>query len=240
MRRSAQACIFALLVGGCTTDPVMSPDLPLAERFELVALRDDAGNAVSLRKWTWPIKLGYVGDPDYRGDVVRHAELLGELAGVPVRHVEYEENLLVRIIPRRELAERANALAMELYGRDFGPGATRGFSCMVTMIGEDHRYWASVDIADDLAEPDVHRCIVQEMTQALGLTGDLDHPSLRRSRSDTAFASYDGSPVLTDHDIALIRILYDPRLRSGMRRDQAMPIVRRIVAEMEAQQEAGR
>lgn len=45
---------------------------------------------------------------------------------------------------------------------------------------------------------------------------------------------------LTDADLALFAILYDRRLMAGMTREEAMPIVRQIVAEMEAQQEAGR
>jgi hypothetical protein len=36
--------------------------------------------------------------------------------------------------------------------------------------------------------------------------------------------------LLTEHDEHLLRILYDPRLKPGMTAEEAMPLVRRIVA----------
>jgi Protein of unknown function (DUF2927) len=38
--------------------------------------------------------------------------------------------------------------------------------------------------------------------------------------------------VLTAHDELLLRILYDPRLEPGMTPATAMPLVRRIIAEL--------
>ncbi|MEM6677068.1 MAG: DUF2927 domain-containing protein [Pseudomonadota bacterium] len=69
-------------------------------------------------------------------------------------------------------------------------------------------------------------CIHEEITQALGLGND--HPEVRPSifNDDEEFA------LLTAHDEWLLRLLYDPRLRPGMTEAEAMPIVRRIVAEL--------
>ncbi len=69
-------------------------------------------------------------------------------------------------------------------------------------------------------------CIHEELTQTLGLMND--DPDVRPSifNDDQEFA------LLTEHDEYLFRILHDPRLRNGMNKDEAMPIVRRIIAEL--------
>lgn len=213
--------VLAFVLTGCATP---NPPLTLAERFERVALRDDAGRPVdNLMKWSRPIEVGYVGDPAYRDDVMRHAELLGQIAGLPVRYVEFEENMLVRIVDRLELRDQANAAAAGLYGRDFGPDVTSGFSCFASWHGSASRYYASVGIADDLPDWQIRRCIVQEMTQILGLFGDLD------GRTDTNFTSGGKVVDLTEDDIALLHILYDPRLVSGMSREQVLAILPDII-----------
>ena len=38
--------------------------------------------------------------------------------------------------------------------------------------------------------------------------------------------------LLTEHDEYLLRILYDPRLKAGMTREEGMPIVLEIVEEI--------
>jgi hypothetical protein len=67
-------------------------------------------------------------------------------------------------------------------------------------------------------------CLHEEIVQALGLAND--HPDVRPSifNDDGEFA------LLTEHDEHLLHILYDPRLKPGMTVDEAMPVVRRIVA----------
>jgi len=69
-------------------------------------------------------------------------------------------------------------------------------------------------------------CIVEELTQVLGLANDSDQvfPSIFNDRS------VDG--LLSGLDYVLLKILYDARLQPGMNADNALPIVREIVAEL--------
>ncbi len=69
-------------------------------------------------------------------------------------------------------------------------------------------------------------CLHEEMAQALGLPNDS--PTARPSifNDDEEFA------LLTRHDELLLRILYDRRLKPGMTKAQAVPIVRQIAAEL--------
>lgn len=70
-------------------------------------------------------------------------------------------------------------------------------------------------------------CIEEELTQGMGLIRDDDavRPSL--FNEDEEFA------LMTLHDELLMQILYDPRLKPGMSKAEAMPIVRRIAGELE-------
>ena len=207
----------ALVLSACTP-AVMDQDLALDERFDLVAFRDEDGRIVDeLFRWYQPLTVHYVGPPEFKPDVIAHMERLGDLTGLPTGEDDMFATMRVEI------------------GHDFADyGQLLGYECSVQYGGNGGR----VFIRDDLPPRVIRQCIVQEMTQALGLGGDLDDWDNYVSRPDTVFASFQIADDLTDHDIALIRILYDPRLRDGMSRAQAMPIVREIVAEME--QEAGR
>lgn len=68
-------------------------------------------------------------------------------------------------------------------------------------------------------------CLDEEVTQMFG--PQYDHPEVRPSmfNDDEEFL------YLTDHDEAMLRLIYDPRLRSGMTLAQTTPIVREILAE---------
>lgn len=84
--------------------------------------------------------------------------------------------------------------------------------------------------------PDSHRglrrdsCIAQELAHVTGLIFDTN------DRSDTVFGGWAGADRLTEVDYQLLRILFDPRLESGMTWAEAQPIVAQIIAEIETTQ----
>ncbi|MEM9783463.1 MAG: DUF2927 domain-containing protein [Pseudomonadota bacterium] len=77
-------------------------------------------------------------------------------------------------------------------------------------------------------------CVEEELAQAMGLPND--DPYVRPSvfNDDQEFA------LLTDHDEALLRILYDERLSPGMSEGEAMAIVPDIIAGMDVAKLSGR
>jgi hypothetical protein len=76
--------------------------------------------------------------------------------------------------------------------------------------------------------PDLSRtaCYHEEITQGLGLASDS--PAARPS----IFNDADEFAVVTWHDLALLRLHYDPRLRPGMTTEQALPLIRTIATEL--------
>lgn len=195
--------VLALVLAGCSS-PAMDPNLSLHDRFVLVALhRDDGSKVDDLLRWYAPLTVFYDGPEEYREDVFAHMELLGELTGLETG----EDEMFAK-------------MRVEISDRDTGS------TCEVQTSGGGARVY----IWEDLPPAHIRRCIVQEMTQALGLGGDLDGPV--GSRSDTAFASYGGSPNLTSYDIALIGILFDDRLRNGMSRERVLAVLPEIIADL--------
>ncbi|MEM7498014.1 MAG: DUF2927 domain-containing protein [Pseudomonadota bacterium] len=89
-------------------------------------------------------------------------------------------------------------------------------------------------IRDGLPPRLARACVEEELAQAMGLPND--DPNVRPSvfNDDQEFA------LLTDHDEALLRILYDPRLAPGMTEDEAMAIVPRIIDDLDTDAINGR
>lgn len=196
-----------LLLVGCASDPLSAPELSLAERFEAVALREDGRPAEELVKWSVPIRVMILGSQQYRSEVASHLQLLGQLTGLETEMDSLSPNMLVEFSLRNETAW-----------------------CEVAVFGRNGRLRAEITIRTDQSDANIRRCIVQEMTQALGLAEDLD------GRRDTTFSSGIGTDHLTDSDRQLVAILYDDRLYDGMLRAKVLAILPEIVADVEAAQ----
>lgn len=76
--------------------------------------------------------------------------------------------------------------------------------------------------------PDLTRlsCYHEELAQGLGLANDSPRARPSVFNDDQEFA------LLTAHDLLLLRIHFDARLRPGMSQAEAAPIVRQIAAEL--------
>jgi len=86
--------------------------------------------------------------------------------------------------------------------------------------------WAMILVKAELTGDFRKSCLTEEFVQALGLFND--GPEIRPSifNDDAEFIE------LTRHDEYLLQILYDKRLRPGMLRGEAEPIVQTIAAEL--------
>lgn len=218
---SALVAILAVLAA-CAPTPL--PELGMAERFRLVGFRDDMGQPMRLHKWTDPILLSAVGaDADQYKIVEEHVALLGSLTGLEARIEDDQPNMVVMFGTVEELqpyldnwAQSGNRVSL--------PGFYRS-DCFAMTGSADGEAFAMAFIRSGQSPRMTRLCVVQEITQALGLIGDID------GRWDTNFASWGGSDDLTAADRDLIRILYDDRLRHGMTEAVGMPIVRQIVTE---------
>ncbi len=206
----------------------------LAEHFRRIAFFDYPSDREyvpkRLTRWEGPLKWSLFGTPQGNNSVSRLMDHLARLTNLPIRKVPRSEaNFLIMIlgeeeqrIARRSMSDRGmQSYFNEFLEAVFDCGAITQWSDSDPVIRS-----ALVYLHGDLDGLYRELCFHEEIAQSLGLFSD--DPTVRPSifNDDEEFA------LLTTHDELLLRILYDPRLRSGMTAREAMPVVRRIIQEV--------
>jgi hypothetical protein len=228
------------------TAPVGAPytAADLVRNFERIALRHEADATVAggeensnpnpLIRWHGPLNYGLFGNavtPADRFEATRLMDRIALLTGLEITEAEDEVNFLILITSPEEREDTSAHLAK------LSPALSDTFDfwrrspeviCVANNLfdGDDgNLIVAGLAVIGSETSGILRRaCLHEEIVQALGLAND--HPDVRPSifNDDGEFA------LLTEHDEHLLRILYDPRLKPGMTAEEAMPLVRRIVA----------
>jgi len=212
-----------------------------------------------LRKWARPISYEIVADGDeedrLRPKVEAMMRRLESLTGVGIAAAGDGTQDAEGTHPNVMIIFGSDPLFEMLGDRTFSahdPGAKKGADtaawfadtirqwrqapspCAGTLlVGEENTdtartgeiFFAMVLLRREMPDSLLDTCVEEELAQTMGPIGD--HRLLRPSifNDDGEFS------LLTTHDAAILRTLYDPRLTPGMARDDAMPLVRRIIAE---------
>jgi hypothetical protein len=220
-------------------------DRMLAENFIRVALFDEytrgaAGpiqrqTASRLRRWENPVRVGLRFGPSVSAssratDTARvrsYLARLSHLTGHPIALSDASPNFFLHIVnedERRSLGPAAAAAlpalsAAEVAGITNMPLSTY---CLVYAMsdGSSGRYTRAFAVIRS-EHPDLLRlsCIHEEITQGLGLANDSPRARPSIFNDDEEFA------LLTGQDELMLRILYNPALRTGMTEAEARPIV---------------
>ena len=198
----------------------------------------DADGSIAISKWRGPVRYRLTGA--HMRDRIQIAALsqhLAGLTGLEIREAGEGEryNMDIRFVPRpfRGLEMR------ELLGTQWlGPRVARLASdwrdyetdrCF-TLTTRDPRTGitgtAHIYIKDELPLVWRETCIIEEMAQSLGLLNDDPRATPSIFNDDGAYQA------LTSHDEYLLRVLYDPRIRSGMRRGRVVPLAEEVIAEL--------
>lgn len=175
-----------------------------------------------LSRWEGPIRYKIYGGgatPEDRRRIARFMTRLGALSGIDIRAADDRINLPIFILDRAEQRARVRATATidrasvrfvnRFLARDIPNSPCRG-SLSTDRSGAI--VFAVVLIHAETSGRLREACVEEELAQSMGLTND--DPEVRPSifNDDQEFA------LLTDHDAALLRMLYDPALRPGMDR----------------------
>lgn len=240
----------ALLAEGLMRTDGGGPDTPfddrmLAENFLRVALYDEYSrsgggfvreeSASILRKWEVPVRVGLrfgasVPPDRQAADRARIASYLGRLArltGHPIALAETDVNFTLFIVSedeREALGPQLSAVMPGLSARDISDVThmPRTTYCLVYAVspGNTGAYTRAVAVVR-AEHPDLLRqsCFHEEIAQGLGLANDSPRARPSIFNDDEEFA------LLTKQDEMMMRILYDPALRPGMRLAEAQPIV---------------
>ena len=247
-----------LLTRGLLRTDGGGPDTPydaddLLRNFETIAFYDEyargglgsrpTGTAGRLNRWEGPVRLGVEfgatvplerREKDARA-ITGYAQRLARATGHPISTVSSRPNFHVFVAGQDDAAQVQNRL------RQLVPSISqqelalfsdlpRSFYCFVVAVADrsnPNSYSRAVALIR-AEHPDLVRlsCIHEEIAQGLGLPNDS--PSVRPS----IFNDDDEFALLTSHDEALLKILYDPRLQPGMSAGEARPIVYQITREM--------
>ncbi len=241
----------ALAAGGNLRTEIDPADAPfsnddLLTNFRRIALHHEADierdgseeNSVPNRLGRWEQDINYrlVGSgvtPETEVEVREFARRLEDLTGRTFKPAETDINFLILITEPGERPQVAEMLGevMPALGRSFDRWrSSQALICVATNLyrnaSDDRIVFGMVTMGSELGPLMRSSCLQEELVQALGLGND--HAEVRPSmfNDDEEFA------LMTEHDEYLLRILYDPRLKSGMTAEQAMPIVREIIADL--------
>lgn len=211
------------------------PDLEqVVRQFEAVAFGHEHGVSQDVvQKWTdnpgialftresWDLR-------PYLPAIQTHLTAISHLTGlavVPERRDAAKATLRLGFYPRVEFARMPRTGSEAEFRRWVTTSA-----CLALAVQDPERagriVGAAIAIGTDIPEGQRRHCILEELVQAMGLPNDACYyrPSL--------FCEEDRVFELTPADRILLRTLYDPRLPPGMSREEALPIVRTIVAEL--------
>jgi len=246
----------ALLAKGLLRTDGGGPDTPfddemLARNFEQLAFFDEyergrglvgaRGEPGVLRRWVAPVRItlefgASVPAAQQQGDsqlVAAYTQRLARVTGHPISTgargnfhvlVASEDDRLDTIARVRQLEPNINPATLTMLR-----SLPRAIHCLVLAFSDpknDAVYTRAIAIIR-AEHPDLMRksCVHEELAQGLGLANDSPRARPSIFNDDDEFA------LLTTQDEMLLAILYDPRLRPGISRDQALPIVGRIARE---------
>ena len=214
----------------------------LAESFREIALSREYGSRdAPLMRWEDPVRMtlrfGNSVPPSQRKDITRsirsYAGRLERISGHPVQFGAAAPNYVVAVVDEAELRGlgpwlRANVPVISNRAVRAITAMPQGHMCMVVTVPQpDIRDGIRSAVAIVRAEhtPLMRQsCIEEELAQGMGLPNDCKGPRPSIFNDNEEYA------VLTRHDELLLKALYAPELHSGMRREQALPLVERIFA----------
>ncbi|SIS43574.1 DUF2927 domain-containing protein [Neptunomonas antarctica] len=207
----------------------------IVQSFLEVALGSEFGGAKEIvHKWVKPVRIlvtHQVGDEALHETLLdAHIAHLILITGHDIKRVQRAEQANVRLFFTRE------SLLIPLIKQHSGEASAaheRGAICLAgfrTNVADEIAS-ASIYIPVDRARQKAKllACIVEELTQVMGLPRDSDrvYPSVFNDKTP--------DDLLTGLDDILLRVLYDPRMRAGLNRKQVLNVTPDIVKDLDRQ-----
>ncbi|MEF1291462.1 DUF2927 domain-containing protein [Vibrio sp. M260118] len=198
--------------------------------FINVALRNEySAGSKPLTKWQQPVKIWVehkVADQDLHDELTNaHLRHLQQITGHPIQRVHSRSEANIVWIFTREAVWRDDIeqeLGKHALNNVYGAICKAGYR----IARDGSLAHAAIVIPVDQAREHgkLLACIVEEVTQVLGLPND----------SESAFPSIfnDETPedLLSPLDVVLLKLLYEPELKAGMNELQVKPILRQLLS----------
>jgi len=191
----------------------------LAHFSNVVFLTDEVPRhqAKPLVRWAGPISARLVGEKSgvFREQVETLFRQLSKLTGLPFRLVGPNApiNMAIQFMPTTEIRSRLKLPNVNCAGILHGDKSRSIVTGAIIYVSTDNDFRT-------------RHCIVEEITQTLGLTNDS------KTSLDTIFNDESMRTSLSLADQILIRTLYDRRLKLGMKAAEAAPVAEKVIGEM--------
>jgi len=241
--------VVATVIAACCASGVAAEELTNAKiirDFNIIAF----GNEYTLkrydnvRKWSGPIRVGIQGKkyPAYfEAYIKQHIRDLWEITHHPIElyysYVMQKTGELAKDFDPKKV----NFILFYLPAKDIPKAVAKYFdndeaqvrkmievsTCFAKFFTKKNVITAAIAVfPDHRPKNHMRACVVEELTQVLGLANDSSdvNPSIFN----------DTSPYfeLTEHDRWMLKMFYDPRITAGMPRKEAMKIGRTILDEI--------
>lgn len=202
----------------------------LTRLFDIVVFGSEipgVAPAERVRKWVAPIRYKIAGTnlAEWRPVIQRHAATLAGLTGISFHEIgakEAGENLVVMLVPRDKMSEAGALVEKDPAKLRTVVDGTRGGCYFLSYSKEDRIVYAAVVANVEGPKPMLEHCLLEEMTQMMGLPNDSDRVS------PSMFNDSERHMALTPGDVALVKALYDPALKPGTPRAETLTFVRAL------------
>ncbi len=222
------------LLGNADTDRVPLTRDQLVRNFEIIVFHNefDSQTDVRLRKWVLPVRIYLdirAGDRKTLEETVQdHIQHLVRITGYDIALTDDKAEANVFVV--FEIQKNLGQIRRQYFGPNFNLIQVMQGQMCIGQYRSNGRYEITkavvvIPIDRALANGRVRACVVEEVTQILGLPNDSDEvvPSV--------FNDHTPDVELTSQDILLVRLLFDQRLTPGMPRLDALDTVRQILEE---------
>jgi hypothetical protein len=209
----------------------------LVEAFVELALKSDYSTRVHpVRKWTTPIRymLAHrVGEEEVHAAlVITHLGQIARITGLDIEPATTagEANYVV-VLTREDMLE---ADTLQFLGSARDGGRERFFRDSICLAsfrantkGSILRAAAMIPVDRARGKGDLLGCVAEELTHMLGLSNDTHLPL------PTIFSHGTVRGALSGLDYLMLKMLYDPRVKPGMKEAALRPILHGIAIELE-------
>jgi len=209
-------------------------DAQISEGFFKIAFGAEfniAGRIDRIRKYEGPVRV-YAdnrGKPDRRAQVaVVVADIRSKIAHIDIgmAQMKADANVVVTLVRDRDLPRFIRAF----YGAEHAKEIQKSLEpqCL-SGFRKDDSYWiqtSDVLIAVDAGEFIFYDCIYEELLQSLGPINDDDSVPWTMFNDDVQKGFFDV------YDQYLLNILYHPRVRAGMTREEVRALLPEILPEI--------
>jgi hypothetical protein len=226
-------CLLAMTMPASAAEPWQSVEY-LQQAFTEIALHNEYSSGEQpVRKWVQPVKVWlehHTDQPEQHALLTRyHFQHLAKITGHPISFASsrQEANFIV-VFSHLQLWRNDIALVSGDLLTKPPDDAVCVFGLRLDQKSAITRAWVVIPVDYAQEHRQLLSCIVEETTQAMGLPSDSDKvfPSV--------FNDHTPESLLTGLDALLLKMLYQPAIKPGMRAAQVKPVLGNILQKWQA------